>query len=126
MAQDQQQEMMQQMATQIEVQNKEQNFAEMQKLLAGAEDVGGQRVDVTSGDKVQLDYLYDISGDSIFATPQQAGLFSSPYGGTRVQQPQMQAANQPTGPFRRVSGFAKGGQVEDENDRLLRILGEIE
>ena len=114
-----------QLNTQINTQANQQNFAEMQRLLAGAQDVGGQRVDVTSGDKVQLDYLYDISGDSIFATPQQAGLFSSPYGDARGQQPQMQAANQPTGPFRRVSGFAEGGQVEDENDRLLRILGEM-
>jgi hypothetical protein len=114
-----------QLNTQINTQANRQNFAEMQRLLAGAEDAGGQRVDVTSGDKVQLDYLYDISGDSIFATPQQAGLFSSPYGDARGQQPQMQAANQPTGPFRRVSGFAEGGQVEDVNDRLLRILGEM-
>jgi len=25
----------------------------------------------------------------------------------------------------RASGFAQGGQVEDENDRLLRLLGEL-
>jgi hypothetical protein len=28
------------------------------------------------------------------------------------------------GPMPMASGFAKGGQVEDENDILLRLLGE--
>ena len=72
------------------------------------------------GDKVKLDYLYDIGGESIFATPQQESMFGSPFG----QRDAMQPANQTLRPFSRASGFAQGGQVEDENDMLLRILGE--
>ena len=45
-----------------------------------------------------IDYLYDIGGESIFATPQQQSLFASPY--------------------------AKGGKVIDSTDRLLKIIGE--
>ena len=108
------------MNTQINTQTNQQNFAEFQKLLAESDDAGGQRVDVKSGDKVKLDYMYDIGGDSIFATPQQEGMFGSPFG----QRDAMQPANQPLRPFSRASGFAQGGQVEDENDMLLRILGE--
>ena len=108
------------MNTQINTQMNQQNFAEFQKLLAESNDVGGQRVDVKSGDKVKLDYMYDIGGDSIFATSQQEGMFGSPFG----QRATMQPANQPLRPLSRASGFAQGGQVEDENDMLLRILGE--
>jgi len=108
------------MNTQINTQTNQQNFAEFQKLLAESDDIGGQRVDVKSGDKVKLDYLYDIGGESIFATPQQESMFGSPFGQRDVMQP----ANQTLRPFSRASGFAQGGQVEDENDMLLRILGE--
>ena len=108
------------MNTQINTQMNQQNFAEFQKLLAESDDAGGQRVDVKSGDKVKIDYMYDIGGDSIFATPQQESMFGSPFG----QRDTMQPANQPLRPFSRASGFAQGGQVEDENDMLLRILGE--
>ena len=108
------------MNTQINTQTNQQNFAEFQKLLAESDDIGGQRVDVKSGDKVKLDYLYDIGGESIFATPQQESMFGSPFG----QRDAMQPANQTLRPFSRASGFAQGGQVEDENDMLLRILGE--
>ena len=74
----------------------------------------GRKTTVTSGPKAQIDYQYDIGGDSIFATQQQAGLFGNPYGGNRAQ-----PVNNPQG------GFAQGGQVEDENDMLLRLLGEM-
>jgi hypothetical protein len=70
---------------------------------------------------VNLDYIYDIGGDSIFATPEQASLFASPYGSRQTAQQD----NQPIDPFRRIRKFAKGGQVEDDNDRLLKMLGEI-
>jgi hypothetical protein len=52
-------------------------------------------VSVRSPDPFQLKYLYDFS--SIFANPQQASLFGSPY--------------------------AEGGMVEDETDALLRLIG---
>jgi len=52
-------------------------------------------VSVRSPDPYRLDYIYDFS--SIFANPQQASLFGSPYAG--------------------------GGMVEDETDALLRLIG---
>ncbi len=79
-------------------------------------------VQTSRPEKTYLDYLYDISGDSIFANQQQEGLFSSPHGTRRNQS---QAANTPFGSLPRASGFAQGGQVEDENDRLLRLLGDL-
>jgi len=108
--------------TQIDTQTKTQNVNQLAEMLAGADDLYGQQVTTTPGEKAQIDYLYDIGGDNIFATEQQAGLFASPYGTRRVQP---QPANNPMGPMARASGFAQGGQVEDENDRLLRLLGEL-
>jgi hypothetical protein len=120
-AQDQQQEMMQRMATQIEVQDQEQRLRDFLQM----EDQGmfkGAKTTVTTPELMNIDYLYDISGPSIFATEQQAGLFNTAFGGDRRQP---QPANAPFGPTPLTSKFVEGGQVEDENDRLLRILGEI-
>ena len=78
----------------------------------------GANLSATTPDPVDLDYIYDF--ESIFATPEQEGLFASPYGSRRTR-----PANKPTGPMPRASGFAQGGQVEDENDMLLRILGDM-
>ena len=114
-----------QINTQIDTNRKQANFDEFQRMLLGAEDLGGQQVRVTPGEKVQLDYMYDIGGDSIFATPQQAGMFASPFGGNRVGARPNVAANNPMGPMLRASGFAQGGQVEDENDMLLKLLGDL-
>ena len=96
--------------TQIDTQTQQANFNNFRDLLSNASDLGGQRVDVKSGDKVNLDYLYDFS--DIFATPDQAALFGSPYGPSPRGNP-------------RGGTFAQGGQVEDENDMLLRLLGEM-
>jgi hypothetical protein len=82
----------------------------------------GAKTTVTTPELMNIDYLYDISGPSIFATEQQAGLFNTAFGGDRRQP---QPANAPFGPTPLTSKFVEGGQVEDENDRLLRILGEI-
>ena len=120
-AQDQQQEMMQRMATQIEVQDQEQRLRDFLQM----EDQGmfkGAKTTVTTPELMNIDYLYDISGPSIFATEQQAGLFNTAFGEDRRQP---QPANAPFGPTPLTSKFVEGGQVEDENDRLLRILGEI-
>ena len=76
-----------------------------------------------------IDYLYDIGGDSVFATEQQAGLFASPYGGTRARP----TNNNPLSGYRspRMDGrgpndaFAQGGQVEDENDILLKMIRDM-
>jgi hypothetical protein len=79
----------------------------------------GAKTTVSSADPMNIDYLYDFS--SVFANPSQQGLFASPYSTTTRNK----AANQPMGPMPMASGFAEGGQVEDENDMLLRILGDM-
>ena len=66
----------------------------------------GARLAATTPDPVDLEYLYDF--DSIFANPDQETLFSNPYGPRNKDKKQ---------------GFVQGGQVEDENDRLLRLIG---
>ena len=88
-------------------------------MLEQSGDAAGQRVDVKTPDAMNLDYIYDFS--SIFANPSQAGLFANPFSNATRNQP----ANQPMGPQPRASGFAEGGQVEDENDILLRLLGDV-
>jgi len=60
-----------------------------------APDAMGQQVTVRQADPLNLRYIYDFN--SIFANPQQAGMFPSPY--------------------------AKGGQVDDTTDKLLNIIG---
>ena len=79
----------------------------------------GAKTTVSSADPMNIDYLYDFN--SVFANPSQEGLFASPYSTTTRNKP----ANNSMGPTPMASGFAKGGQVEDENDMLLRLLGEI-
>ena len=78
----------------------------------------GAKTTVSSADPMNIDYLYDFN--SVFANPSQEGLFASPYSTTTRNK----AANQSTQPMPMASGFAEGGQVEDENDILLRLLGE--
>tara|TARA_R110000823_G_scaffold18323_1_gene57378 strand:+ start:342 stop:710 length:369 start_codon:yes stop_codon:yes gene_type:complete len=88
----------------------------------------GGKYTVNTPDPMNINYLYDIGGESVFATEQQAGLFASPYGGSRAQStgnrvgqsllPQNAMGMQ-------APKFAQGGQVEDTNDMLLRLLGEM-
>jgi len=99
-----------QLNTQVNTLGKKTNFNQFQDMLMGANDLSGQQVAVKSGDKVNLDYLYDF--ESVFANPQQEALFGSPYGVAPT-------ANS------RGGSFAQGGQIEDKNDMLLRILGEV-
>ena len=96
--------------TQIDTLGKRTNFNQFQDMLTGANDLSGQQVSVKSGDKVNLDYLYNF--ESVFANPQQEALFGSPYGPASTANP-------------RGGSFAQGGQIEDKNDMLLRILGEV-
>ena len=70
------------------------NVRQLQDMLMQAGDIGGQQVTVKSPDPARIGYMYDFS--SIFATPQQQALFPSPY--------------------------AEGGEVENPNDELLRLL----
>ena len=99
-----------QLNTQVNTLGKKTNFNQFQDMLMGANDLSGQQVAVKSGDKVNLDYLYDF--ESVFANPQQEALFGSPYGAAPTANP-------------RGGSFAQGGQIEDKNDMLLRILGEV-
>ena len=114
------------MNTQINtnIQTEAKNAAQRDFLqAAGMGAFDGRGVSVSTPDPMNINYLYDISGDSIFATPQQAGLFASPYGGTRAPTQTAQPV-QPTQPFAATPRkFAQGGQIEDETDMLLRILG---
>ena len=100
--------------------DEDRNRASAQDLyrdILGASDLEGRTVTSTPADPARIDYLYDISGDSIFATPQQEQLFASPYGRRTVQQP----TQQPVQPTRLAA--AKGGLLR-RNDELLRLLGE--
>jgi len=107
-----------QLNTQINTQDQQQKLRDLVQM----EELGafkGAKTTVSSADPMNIDYLYDFS--SVFANPSQEGLFASPYSTTTRNK----AANQPMGPMSSASGFAEGGQVEDENDMLLRILGEM-
>ena len=63
---------------------------------------------------------------TIFRDQAQAGRYASPYAsyGTTRANP-TNPANLSTRPLPSAAGFAAGGQVEDENDMLLRILGDM-
>jgi len=97
--QNQTMDMVQQMAqdTSIEMEKQflQQGGRDFLQQALMAPDAMGQQVTVETPDPLQLNYIYDWS--SIFATPSQAAMFPSPY--------------------------AKGGQVEDTTDKLLRIIG---
>jgi hypothetical protein len=98
--------------TQINTQTEQQEIRdllemEQQGLLRGA------RARTLEVDPINIEYLYDIGGESIFATPQQESLFTSPYG-RRMLPPTTNIA----------SGLKQGGQVEDETDMLLNIIGD--
>ena len=62
----------------------------------------------TPQELAEIDYLFDVYGDEIFATPQQKELFASPYGSRTELPPQR---------------VAKGGIIQT-NDELLRLIGE--
>jgi hypothetical protein len=106
-----------QINTQSEALAKQAQDTEFRRMRDAGMFAGANR-SATTPDPMNIDYLYDF--ESIFANPEQAALFNSPYGAQRAR-----PANQPTGPMPRASGFARGGQVEDENDMLLRILGDM-
>ena len=89
------QDMNTQIQTQMQTNQRMRNVSDLRNLLMQQQDLYGQQVTVRTPDPMRINYLYDFS--SIFATPQQAALFPSPY--------------------------AKGGQVEDTTDKLLSIIG---
>ena len=90
--------------------------------LASAGDLSGTRVDVSTPDPARINYMYDFS--DIFATPQQRGLFPSPYGGPqRAQQQQIaQKRSIMSGPLQ-IGGMAQGGKVDyDFTDEIMQIM----
>ena len=106
--QEQQQQMAQQMAQQVTVSQQQARDEEFRRMR----DDGlftGAALSAAPPDVVDIDYMYDF--ESIFANPEQEALFGSPYANRRQRNPK--------------SSFVKGGQVESENDMLLRILGDM-
>ena len=92
--------------TKIDTNTQQQNLRDFLKM--GEQGMfKGARMSTTPAPLANIDYLYDFN--SIFANPTQEGLFSSPYSTTTRNK----AA---------AGGFVQGGQVEDENDMLLRII----
>ena len=90
--------------------------------MLGAGDATGRRVDVSTPDPARINYMYDFS--DIFATPQQKGLFPSPYGGPqRAQQQQIaQKRSIMSGPLQ-IGGMAQGGKVDyDFTDEIMQIM----
>ena len=109
-----------------------QRLVGMQNLFntfMGSGDLLGQTVTEKTPDPVELKYVYGF--EDIFATPQQRGLFPSPYGA-----PQRQAAQQiaqqrgiMSGPLnlgglQKGPGMAAGGKVDyDLTDEIMHIMG---
>jgi len=91
----------------------DERIANEQRRLAGQLQAMG-RGRVTTPDVAQIDYLYDVYGDSPFATPQQESFYRSPYstGANDEQQPQLP-----------LKAAAEGGLIEDETDELMKLLG---
>ena len=61
-----------------------------------------------------LEYIYDFS--SIFATPEQEQMYAGPYRNTIADL---------TRRLRNKRNLAQGGQIEEQDDMLLRIIGEM-
>ena len=74
------------------------NLNTMMQMLGQAGDVGGQQVTVKAADPAKIGYIYDWN--SIFANPQQAQMFVTPY----------------------AQGGAVRNEMDDVNDELLKIL----
>ena len=114
-----------------DLKQRQSNISDFTQLLAGADDLQGQRTTVTTPDPIGDINPYNF--ESIFRDAGQAGRYTSPYGGTQATAaqealdaaPPTQRGNMGMLAARLRGGFAQGGQVEDENDMLLRVLGEI-
>jgi len=90
--------------------------------MLGAGDISGRRVDVSTPDPARINYIYDF--EDVFATPQQRGLFPSPYGKPQMAQQQQMAQRQgsTSGPLQ-IGGMAQGGKVDyDFTDEIMQIM----
>ena len=104
--------------TQLEEGQRKENIKDMYQMIEQSGDAYGQRVDVKTPEPGNLNYIYDFS--SIFANPSQEGLFARPFGG-----PARGRAQPGIGAPSLTPQFSAGGQVEDETDMLLRLLGDM-
>ena len=110
---------------QIQEANRQSAFRDFFDLVAGSEDLEGQKVTVGQSPLAQIDYVYDFQ--SPFATQQQAGFYgsASPYGRTygcsKTTTPTSgrQFMQGPLNLGGRPPGMAKGGKVDYD------FLGEI-
>jgi len=94
--------------------NKEQGkVQDLFKDIASSSDLAGGTATTTPGPLTNIDYLYDIGGDSIFANSRQEELFATPYGESNSRRPVQD---------RRLAA-AQGGLLK-RNNELLRLLGE--
>lgn len=120
-------------AIKAETAQKQSNFNTLLGMVMSAPDAGGQQVTVNQAPLTEIKNIYDWS--SIFATPQQAGLFPSPYGQVNVfgQSPQAQpglAGLGALGGQQQQFKFAEGGMISNDIevgsggnvDDLLNIL----
>jgi hypothetical protein len=69
----------------------------------------------TPQELANIEYMYDVYGDSPFANDQQRGLYQSPY--ARAKQDEMATQQLP------LRAAAEGGLIEDETDELMKLLG---
>ena len=101
------------MQTQTNYNREQSKVQDLFKDIAGSSDLTGRTVTTTPGPLTNIDYLYDIGGDSIFANPRQEELFAAPYGESNSRRPVQD---------RRLAA-AQGGLLK-RNNELLRLLGE--
>jgi len=98
-------------------------------VINGLIGVGGMPPRVhtsTTPDPMRINYQYDVFGDNIFATDQQAALFGSPYGkGQTLEQQEIATRGVPVGGRVGFGGFtgAAGGVVKNDlEDRITQIM----
>lgn len=116
-----------------ETAKKQSNFNTLLGMIMQSPDVGGQQVTVQQSPLTEIKNIYDFS--SIFATPQQAAMFPSPYGQVNVfgQSPQAQPGMAGLGALggqQQQFKFAEGGMIGNDIevgdggnvDDLLNIL----
>jgi len=104
---------------QIESTRQRGNEEELLRDILGSSDLTGGKASTQQMGTANINYLYDIGGDSVFAPNARTNLFS-PYGASNVVpaiQPQARQIRQ------QPRAAAQGGLLS-RNNELLRLLGE--
>jgi hypothetical protein len=116
---DQNTELNTQLNTQINTNAQQKSLRDfLEAKQSGAFDGGGYTA--TTPDPIGEITPYDWQ--TIFRDQEQAGRYANPYGPTRATP--ATPANLSTRPLPSAAGFAAGGQVEDINAMLLKLLGD--